>query len=191
MPKAVAYPEAEENIVAFGSIEDDSVRLKARSGCASQRSQFAWMRFDVCVERSEGVLPKGISRMTSSADADRMFRAFLGTAHLELQELFGVIALTAKNEPLGFAVVGVGGVREAGVVPIEVFRPAVLLPAAAIVVCHNHPAGSPTPSQADLALTDKLMDLGDVLGVPILDHIILTTDKYFSFLDNSLIRRAR
>lgn len=189
MMQPKAYPEAKEQVVALGAVGDEMVRLKARSGCASQRSKFQWMRFDVCVERAGGKLPAGLTKMRSSKDAANMFRVFLGTAHLQLQELFGVIALDAANGPLGFAVVGVGGVREAAVVPIEVYKPAVLLPAAAIIVCHNHPSGNTTPSAADLALTDKLMDVGDVLGIPLLDHIILTEDSYLSFLDHSLIRR--
>lgn len=191
MAKLVSYPEAQEQVVALGALDDESVRLKARHGCASQRSKFAWMRFDVCVERAGGKLPEGLSKMRNSRDVDAMFRAFLGTAHLQLKELFGVIALSAANEPLGFAVVGTGGVREAAVVPLEVFKPAVLLPAAAIIVCHNHPSGNPTPSAADLELTDKLMDTGDVLGIPLLDHLILTENGYFSFLDSGLMRRRR
>lgn len=192
MVQPKAYPEAEEQVVALGAVGDEMVRLKARSSCASQRSKFQWMRFDVCVERAGGKLPEGLSKLRSSKDSSEMFRAFLGTAHLQLKELFGVIALSSKNEPLGFAIVGVGGVREAAVVPLEVFKPAVLLPASAIIVCHNHPAGTPSPSAADVALTDQLMNVGDVLGIPLLDHIILTAENgYFSFLDNSLIRRAR
>jgi DNA repair protein RadC len=191
----IEYEETEERMVLAEAVlgepeEETGKRITARQACASQRAKFGWMRFDVCVHRTGGTLPSSISQVGSSKDAEKMFRAFLGTQHLELKEIFGVIALDAKNRPLGFAVPGTGGVTFTAVDPLEVFKPPVLLPAAAIIVCHNHPSGDNTPSAADVELTNKLVEMGKVLGVKLLDHLILVADKpAFSFLDRGLMSR--
>ena len=61
------------------------------------------------------------------------------------------------------------------------FRAAILANAAGIVAGHNHPSGDPTPSPDDIALTRRLVTAGEVLGVPLLDHIIVGDGRYYSF----------
>jgi DNA repair protein RadC len=73
--------------------------------------------------------------------------------------------------------------------PREVFKPAILSNAAALLCCHNHPSGAPAPSQEDRALTKRLVDAGKLLGITVLDHVIIGdgTDLYFSFADEQML----
>jgi len=64
--------------------------------------------------------------------------------------------------------------------PREVFREALLHRSAKLIVCHNHPSGDPTPSKDDVALTARLVEAGDLIGVPLLDHIIIGDGRYVS-----------
>ncbi len=70
--------------------------------------------------------------------------------------------------------------------PREVFGPAVRLGAAAVIVAHNHPMGDPTPSAEDFAVTRRLKEAGDVIGIPVLDHIVIGKGERFSSLRESV-----
>lgn len=186
------YAETPERItLAEGFLaeaeETTSKRIAARTACASQRGEFAWMRFDVCTSRGGGTLPPGLTKITSSKDADKMFRAFMGTAHLQLQEVFAILLVDSRNQPLGFAVVATGGISSAQVEIGLVLKPAVLLPAPAILLCHNHPSGDATPSMDDVKLTERIVEAGRILGVRVLDHIVQTPTGFVSFLDVGLM----
>jgi DNA repair protein RadC len=65
--------------------------------------------------------------------------------------------------------------------PREVFKAAVVANAASIIMIHNHPSGNPHPSSDDLALTARLKEAGDILGIPVVDHIVLGDENYYSF----------
>jgi DNA repair protein RadC len=69
--------------------------------------------------------------------------------------------------------------------PREVFGPAVALAATAIIVAHNHPSGDPTPSANDRAVTDRLRQAGELLGIPLLDHVVIGDARYYSFADEA------
>jgi DNA repair protein RadC len=69
--------------------------------------------------------------------------------------------------------------------PREVFKAALLSNSAAIVVCHNHPSGDPTPTTDDIDVTRRLVATGELLGIPVLDHIVVGEDRYYSFKEGS------
>lgn len=71
--------------------------------------------------------------------------------------------------------------------PREVFKEAYRLSASSIVCMHNHPSGDLTPSRADISFTEKLIKIGQLQGIPILDHIIVGEDEYYSFYENNNI----
>jgi len=98
----------------------------------------------------------------------------------EPRESFAVLYLNARNQPLGREVVAVGGLNIAQLRPREVFAPALTLGAAAVVLAHNHPSGDPTPSPEDLAVTRHLLEAGELLGVEVLDHLVLSADRFRS-----------
>lgn len=89
------------------------------------------------------------------------------------------VMLTTRRTPIGFEVISNGTLDTLLVHPREVFKPAIVLSAAAIILAHNHPSGDPTPSEADVKVTRDLIRAGQLLKIEVLDHVIIgrpTTD---------------
>jgi len=89
------------------------------------------------------------------------------------REHFLVLALNTKNQLLRNIEVSVGSLNASIVHPRELYREAIRVSAASVVVVHNHPSGDPTPSGADIQLTRRLVRAGDVIGIELLDHVII------------------
>lgn len=89
------------------------------------------------------------------------------------REHFRVLALNTKNRLIRMFEVSVGSLNATIVHPRELFKDAVRVSAASVVVVHNHPSGDPTPSGADIQLTRRLVKAGDVLGIEVLDHVVI------------------
>ncbi|KUK48281.1 MAG: DNA repair protein radc [Actinobacteria bacterium 66_15] len=89
------------------------------------------------------------------------------------REHFWALALNTKNQLLRTIEVSVGSLNASIVHPRELFKEAVKVSAASVVVVHNHPSGDPTPSGADIQLTRRLVKAGDVLGIEVLDHVVI------------------
>ena len=103
------------------------------------------------------------------------------------KEQFVVILLNSKNKVIGTEVVSEGSLSSSIVHPREVFAPAMLHHAAAIMVAHNHPSGDPKPSFEDEEITRMLSRSGKVLGIPMIDHVIIGDGNYYSFLENEAL----
>jgi len=101
--------------------------------------------------------------------------AYLESAYAEcpLQEALYVIFLNRKNCPLGRIMITIGTLTSSLAHPREVFRPAILAGAAAVIVSHNHPSGDPAPSAADVTVTRTLRDAVRILDIDLLDHVIV------------------
>ena len=97
------------------------------------------------------------------------------------REQFIIACLNTKNEPTNISVVSVGSLNKAIVHPREVFKTATLSNAASIMAFHNHPSGETTPSQQDIQLTNRLYEVGELLGIKLLDHLIIG-DRTFTSL---------
>ena len=101
------------------------------------------------------------------------------------REYFIVLTLNHRHRINGYHTVAIGNLSAAIVTPPEVFLPALLDRASAIIVGHNHPSGSPEPSKQDRKITTRLCDAGKLLGVPVLDHIIVGSGQeslhFYSF----------
>jgi DNA repair protein RadC len=106
----------------------------------------------------------------SPADACDILRAFIGASD---REHFAILLLDTRNRAIGINTVSVGHLNASVVHPREVFKPAILSSAAGLILGHNHPSGDPDPSQEDIALTHRLKQAGELLGIPVLDHIVL------------------
>ena len=98
----------------------------------------------------------------------------------EKKEHFYALLLNRQNRLLSSHLIAVGTLDFAPVHPREVLGPAVRESAASIILAHNHPSGDPDPSQADFAITRRLRDAGDLLGIQILDHVILGDECHHS-----------
>ncbi len=95
-------------------------------------------------------------------------------------EQFGVVLLDTKHRLIRTAVLTVGTLDRSVVHPREVFREASAARAAGIVLFHNHPSGDPTPSADDVSLTRRLVAAGELMGIDVLDHLVLTATRYVS-----------
>ncbi len=96
------------------------------------------------------------------------------------QEHVILVFLDAKNRMIGEYVLSKGTILSAQADPREIFIEAVRREAVSIILVHNHPSGDPTPSQADLRLTHRVREAGDILGIPLKDHVIVGGDHYRS-----------
>jgi DNA repair protein RadC len=92
-----------------------------------------------------------------------------------------VLLLDGRYRVLGVETVAVGGVNVARLQPRDVFTPAVRASAAAVVIAHSHPSGDPTPSRADRVITMALREAAAIIGVPLLDHLVVTGHGFHSF----------
>ena len=97
----------------------------------------------------------------------------------EPSEVFAILCVTTKHRVIAYHEVSRGTIDSTLAHPREVFKAALLANAAAIVLSHNHPSGDPTPSPDDVELTRRLAAAGEVLGVPVLDHIIIGDGRYY------------
>ncbi len=100
------------------------------------------------------------------------------------QEHFISISLNGANEVMNIRVVTIGLIDKSHVHPREVFADILVERASAVIVAHNHPSGSLTPSREDMAVTKQLKEAGDLLGIKLLDHIIFSHRGYYSFLEH-------
>lgn len=89
------------------------------------------------------------------------------------REHFLVVLLNARHEPLGWHTVSVGSLNASIVHPREVLEPAIVSSSASIILVHNHPSGDPEPSEDDISITKRLKDVGDLVGIAVLDHVVL------------------
>jgi DNA repair protein RadC len=102
-------------------------------------------------------------------------------------EQFGIMMLDTKFRLIRIKIVSVGSLDTTVVHPREVFREAAAASAATIVLFHNHPSGDPTPSADDLVLTTRMIKAGEVMGITVADHIILSDHRYFSLVENGRV----
>lgn len=108
------------------------------------------------------------------------------------RECFIALLLDTKHKLQSIHLISIGSLDMSIVHPREVFKAAILANAKTIIVAHNHPSGDSKPSQEDITTTKRLIGVGEVLGVPVLDHIIVgnantSSDEYFSFLEGGLL----
>lgn len=116
-------------------------------------------------------------RVEGPADLYRLLKPLL--AHQDREHFYAVL-LSTKNHVLSVELVSVGSLSASIVHPREVFKPAILRSAAAIVVAHNHPSGVADPSSEDTDFTHRLSRAGELLGIRLLDHLIIGDGSYVS-----------
>lgn len=102
-----------------------------------------------------------------------------------LQEKFLAIYLDTKKYVISKKVIFVGTVNSSSITPRDVFREAVKLNSASMILVHNHPAGSITPSYEDIYLTNEFIKLGRMMGISVIDHLIIGKNNYYSFRESN------
>lgn len=123
-------------------------------------------------------------KIKSPIDVSEFVRKEIGKSS---REHFLVIGLNTKNEVLFTYVAFIGSLNATIIHPREIFQVAVLNSCANIIVAHNHPSGDISPSYEDRDVTNRLVQAGEILGINLLDHIIVTQDNEFSFKENNYI----
>ena len=103
------------------------------------------------------------------------------------REHFVVLLLNARHELQVRETVSIGTLNASIVHPREVFRPAILHSAASVVLVHNHPSGDPEPSEEDLGITKRLVQVGELVGIAVLDHVIVAARGTVSFRARRLL----
>jgi DNA repair protein RadC len=103
------------------------------------------------------------------------------------KEVFKVLLLNRANRLIKEVTISEGTLEASLVHPRDVFREALLEPAAGVILIHNHPSGNPSPSEEDLRVTKQLVEAGRLLGIKVYDHIILAGEDYRSLADEGLI----
>lgn len=98
----------------------------------------------------------------------------------EQKEHFLVLLLDVRNRVLAMPTISVGSLTASVAHPREIFREAIRYSAANMILIHNHPSGDPTPSREDVQLTKRMMKAGEIMGIPVLDHVIIAGDGFMS-----------
>ena len=99
------------------------------------------------------------------------------------REILLSVMLTVKNDLIGVETVSIGSIISTNITPRDVFKSAILANAVSIIVCHNHPSGSLNPSPEDIELTKQLIAAGELLGIEVQDHLIVSNQGYKSLRD--------
>lgn len=138
-------------------------------------------REDQIIAAAEAILYRRLMRkgkISEPADTTRYLRAHLGARE---SEVFGVIFLDTRHQILAIEDMFFGSLSEASVYPREVVKAALKTNAASVIFYHNHPSGDPSASNADKALTDQLVRALKTVDVRVLDHFVITADRFEGF----------
>jgi DNA repair protein RadC len=122
-----------------------------------------------------------------SQDAHALFRSIWNPGTMELREEFKVLFLNRANRALGIYQLSNGGVTGTVADPRLLFAAAVKVTASSLMIAHNHPSGNNKPSRPDEELTQKIAAGARLLDMKLLDHLVITTDGYYSFADEGLL----
>lgn len=117
-------------------------------------------------------------KITTAGDVFELLRRELGSKQ---QEHFKLLSLDSRQKLLNVTSLFIGTADTSLAHPREIFRAALLDVATAVIFVHNHPSGDPQPSTQDILLTKKLIKAGKLLDIKVIDHIIITSDSYYSF----------
>lgn len=126
-----------------------------------------------------------LPKVVTSGDAYDCLKGVI--PQMDYREYFYILCLNRNNKVLGYSQISVGGVSGTVADVKIIMQTALKANASSIIIAHNHPSGNLVPSEADKQITRKIKDAGKVLDMPVLDHLILTSESYFSFADDGLI----
>lgn len=137
----------------------------------------------VCKEKS---VEYSFERIIKPKDILKLVKTAVGDTD---REYFMVINLNNQNLPNSIEITSIGLLTETMVSPREVFKSAIVSNSARIILCHTHPSGSTSPSDADIKITNALVKIGKFLDIPVIDHLIVGGDSVYSLMENGDIKR--
>ena len=140
---------------------------------------------------SRRFLAEGLRPGAQFRTSEDIFRHYACRFRDAKKEQFLTVLLDGKNRVIREEKVSEGSLTASIVHPREVFMPAIRESAGAIVLVHNHPSGDPTPSFEDIEVTERLLKVGEVVGIRVLDHVIVGEGAFTSFVDRGLIPGCR
>ena len=135
-------------------------------------------------EKTQNATTKDGQRIQSAKNVFEILKNELGN---KKKEYFKVLSLDSRNKLISVDDISIGTINANLVHPREVFKTAIQHLATSIIVIHNHPSGDPEPSEADLKITKRLIEAGKLIDINILDHVIITKTKFFSFKDKGIL----
>ena len=154
----------------------------------SRVNQPAWQRVaEVELTYKSKVKASDRPQITSSKDAADLLQGLWNENKIDFVEQFKVLLLNRSNKVLGVVDISSGGITGTVADPRLVLLAAIKANAVGIIISHNHPSGSVKPSKADEELTQKIKCAAKFLDISLLDHVIITSEGYFSFADEGLL----
>ena len=123
-------------------------------------------------------------KITSPEDVAKTFIPIL---RHELKEKFIVVCLNSANKVIKHETISIGNLNSSVVHPREIFKVAIDCSSASIILIHNHPSGNPEPSNEDISITKKVVEVGKVMDIPVFDHIIIAGETFTSFVEKKLM----
>lgn len=131
--------------------------------------------------------PSLLPKISTSKEAHDVLLTNWDCSTIEFVEQFKVLLLNRANRVIGIFDLSTGGTNGTVAEPKLVFASSILMNASSIILAHNHPSGNLKPSAADIDLTRKMKEAGKLLDIPVLDHLIMTHEGYYSFADEGVI----
>ncbi|AIE87245.1 DNA repair protein RadC [Fimbriimonas ginsengisoli Gsoil 348] len=169
---ALAEPMARKALQRFGSLKSLGEAGATDLTAATGLENFEVLRAQALIEIGRRCAKNNRGEITSIDSPDDVFE-LLSYLQGEKREHFVAILLDAKSQVMRVANIHIGTLTASIVGPREVFREAIRDGASSIIVAHNHPSGDPSPSPEDVEVTHKLIEIGQMLDIPVLDHIII------------------
>lgn len=204
-PGALSHAELLAILLRTGTKDESSVHLAQRilneSGGLRRLAESDWEE----LTRIRGIGPAKALQLQASIELGRrVARSLLpdtvkitcpqDAADLLMEELrhlreehFVCLFLNTKNHVIGRQTLSIGSLSASIVHPREVFRAAIRRSSASILCAHNHPSGDPTPSPEDIALTRRLAEAGELLGIELLDHLVIGDNRYMSLKETGCL----
>jgi DNA repair protein RadC len=164
-----------------GLLRATSAELAAFAGIGPVRATAMQAALELG-RRAISARPETGQRVTGASEVWTYFRSRL--APLPVEE-FWAVGLDVRHRVQSEHCLARGSLTGVEIHPRDVFRPLIRHAAAAVIFCHNHPSGDPTPSRADVELTARLREVGDLCGIAVLDHVVVGWDGYASLAERN------
>ena len=189
IPRKDTKEVAKELLKEFKTLEkvlaaskDEILSLKIRG-----ISENSYIYFKLLNDLNKKLYKEKFSKETILNSVEATYDYLKSSIGLLEKEVFKIIFLSANNKYLGDEIIFLGTIDKSQIYPREIVKSVLKYNAKSVIFSHNHPSGNPKPSQADLEMTKKLKKILEPLEVRVLDHIIITPEKYYSFLEEGII----